>query len=110
MLIASLTGLISYGSFVYWYMQNQHERAMNLAHTVGLVLGQDFAKLILLNEVSAAADITSQLKSFSTLNSMVLYKLDKKAIFEFYRQIPFNLNNLVNAKNNYQTFFLINYH
>ena len=30
-------------------------------------------------------------------------KLDKKAIFEFYRQIPFNLNNLVNAKNNYQT-------
>ncbi len=31
-------------------------------------------------------------------------KLDKKAIFEFYRQIPFNLNNLVNAKNNYQTF------
>ena len=83
MLIASLTGLISYGSFVYWYMQNQHERAMSLSHTVGLVLGQDFAKLILLNEVSAAADITSQLKSFSTLNSMVLYKLDKKAIFQY---------------------------
>ncbi|WP_108061792.1 PAS domain S-box protein [Poseidonibacter lekithochrous] len=86
MLIASLTGLISYGSFVYWYMQNQHERAMNLAHTVGLVLGQDFAKLILLNEVSAAADITSQLKSFSTLNSMVLYKLDKKAIFQYNKE------------------------
>ena len=83
MLIASLTGLISYGSFVYWYMGNQHERAMNLAQTVGLVLAQDFAKLILLNEVSAAADITSQLKSFSTLNSMVLYKLDKKAIFQY---------------------------
>ena len=31
-------------------------------------------------------------------------KLDKKTIFEFYKQVPFNLNTLVNAKNNYQTF------
>jgi hypothetical protein len=31
-------------------------------------------------------------------------RLDKKTIFEFYRQIPFNLNNLINAKNTYQTF------
>ena len=30
-------------------------------------------------------------------------KLDKKKIFEIYKQIPFNLNTLVNAKNNYQT-------
>ena len=31
-------------------------------------------------------------------------KLNKKTIFKFYRQIPFNLNNLINAKNTYQTF------
>ena len=30
-------------------------------------------------------------------------QLDKKKIFEIYKQIPFNLNNLINAKNNYQT-------
>ena len=30
-------------------------------------------------------------------------QLDKNKIFEIYRQIPFNLNTLVNAKNNYQT-------
>ena len=30
-------------------------------------------------------------------------KLDKNKIFEIYKQIPFNLNTLVNAKNNYQT-------
>ena len=30
-------------------------------------------------------------------------QLDKKKIFEIYRQIPFNLNTLVNAKNNFQT-------
>jgi len=31
-------------------------------------------------------------------------KLDKKTIFEFYKQVPFSLNSLINAKNNYQTF------
>jgi len=30
-------------------------------------------------------------------------QLDKSKIFEIYKQIPFNLNNLVNAKNIYQT-------
>ena len=30
-------------------------------------------------------------------------KLDKNKIFEIYKQIPFNLNTLINAKNNYQT-------
>ena len=31
-------------------------------------------------------------------------QLDKNKIFEIYKQIPFNLNTLINAKNNYQTF------
>jgi hypothetical protein len=30
-------------------------------------------------------------------------QLDKKKIFEIYKQIPFNLNTLINAQNNYQT-------
>ena len=30
-------------------------------------------------------------------------QLDKNKIFEIYKQIPFNLNTLMNAKNNYQT-------
>ena len=31
-------------------------------------------------------------------------QLNKNTIFEIYRQIPFSLNSLINAKNNYQTF------
>jgi len=31
-------------------------------------------------------------------------QLDKRKIFEIYKQIPFNLNTLINAKNSYQTF------
>ena len=79
-LITSFTG---YGAFLYWYMNNQQNKTVELAQTVGLVLGQDIAKLVLLNDVSFASDITSKLKSFSGLESMVLYKLDEKPIFQY---------------------------
>ena len=81
--VATLASFIGYGSFVYWYMDNQQKKSLDLANTVGLVLSQDIAKLVLLNEVSSAADISSKLKSFPDLNTMVLYKLDKKAIFQY---------------------------
>ena len=81
--ITLLTGLIGYSSFLYWYINNQHDRALNLSKTIALILGQDVAKLILLNNISAAADISDSLKSFSNLNSMVLYKLDGKAILQY---------------------------
>jgi PAS domain S-box-containing protein len=64
-------------------MNNQQNKIVELAQTVGLVLGQDIAKLVLLNDVSFASDITSKLKSFSSLESMVLYKLDEKAVFQY---------------------------
>jgi len=83
MLVAFLTGAVGYSSFVYWYMNDQQSRSLNLAKTVGLVLGQDIAKLILLNKVSAAADITSKLKSFPNLNTMVLHDLDGEVIFQY---------------------------
>jgi len=81
--VATLTSLIGYGSFVYWYMDDQQSRTMKIAHTVAHVLGQDVAKLILLNEISAAADITSKLKSFPNLNKVVLHKLDGTAVFQY---------------------------
>jgi PAS domain S-box-containing protein len=64
-------------------MNNQQNKTVELAQTVGLVLGQDIAKLILLNDVSFASDITSKLKSFSSLESMVLYRPDEKANFQY---------------------------
>ncbi|RWS46701.1 hypothetical protein CKA55_06745 [Arcobacter suis] len=79
-LITSFTG---YATFLYWYMNNQQNKTVELAQTVGLVLGQDIVKLVLLNDVSFASDITSKLKSFSTLESMVLYKLDEKPVFQY---------------------------
>ncbi len=86
MLVTFLSGIVGYSSFVYWYMNDQQNRSLHLAKTVGLVLGQDVAKLILLNKISAAADITSKLKSFPDLNTMVLHKLDGETIFQYSKQ------------------------
>lgn len=83
MAVTLITALIGYSTFVYWYMEDQYKRAINLSKTMGLVLGQDFAKLILLNDVSAAADISSSLKSFSNINSMVLYNLNNDPILQY---------------------------
>jgi uncharacterized membrane protein affecting hemolysin expression len=43
LLVTTLTSLIGYGSFVYWYMQNQQKQSFNLAQTIGKVLAQDVA-------------------------------------------------------------------
>ena len=83
MTVTLITSFTGYATFLYWYMNNQQNKTVELAQTVGLVLGQDIAKLVLLNDVSFASDITSKLKSFSSLQSMVLYKLDEKAVFQY---------------------------
>ena len=83
MFITLITSFTGYAKFLYWYMNNQQNKTIELAQTVGLVLGQDIAKLILLNDVSLASDVTSKLKSFSSLESMVIYKLDEKPIFQY---------------------------
>ncbi|RXJ68458.1 hypothetical protein CRV08_06400 [Halarcobacter ebronensis] len=96
-LVTILTGFIGYSTFVYWYMTNQYNNTLKLSKSIGLVLGQDVAKLILLNDISAAADITTKLKSFSNLDSMVLYKLDGKPILQYSKdQKSFVANGLPN--------------
>ena len=81
--VGTFTGFIAYSSFVYWFMNNQYENILKESKTVALILGQDVAKLTLLNELSAAADITTKLKSFSKLDSAVLYNLEKNPILQY---------------------------
>ena len=83
LLVTFLTAFIGYGFFVYWYMNNQYKQSLNLSHTVAEALSQNFAKVILLNDVSVAADITTQLSSFKNINTMVLYKKDGTPIYQY---------------------------
>ncbi|WP_417584902.1 putative bifunctional diguanylate cyclase/phosphodiesterase [Nitrincola sp.] len=83
MLLVSITGLSGYCSFLYWFMSNQQQHAVSQAETVALVLSQDFARLLLLNDVTVAADISAKLVSFPTLKSMVLYNHDGKPVHQY---------------------------
>lgn len=51
LVVVFLTAGIGYTIFVSWYMTNQQQKLKELSQSIGLVLSQDFAKLILLNEV-----------------------------------------------------------
>ena len=82
-IVSTISSLIGYGSFISWYMQNQHKTTIEQSNTVAIILSQDIAKLVYLNEVSAAADITSNLKSFKNIKKLVIYNLNKIAIFQY---------------------------
>ena len=83
LLISTLTATIWYAGFIYWFTSSQHEKSIALSETVAHTLSQNFAKLILLNDVSNAADISSQLSSFKSIHSMVLYKKDGTPIYQY---------------------------
>ncbi len=83
--VTFLVGSVGYGSFSYRYLQDQQQRTIQFARAMSLSFSQDFAKLILLNKVSTAADISSKLTSFPHLKSMVLYTVDSKPIYQFSR-------------------------
>ncbi|RXJ91659.1 diguanylate cyclase [Arcobacter sp. CECT 8983] len=83
LLVTLITGIVGYSSFVYWNMKSQQTKTIELSRTVAKILSQDIAKLVLLKEIAVAADITSKLKSFDNIDSMILYKLDNKAIFQY---------------------------
>ena len=112
--VTVITGAIGYGSFVVSYMDIEYKKSLVLAKTVGDILSQNIAKIVLLNDVSAAADISSQLKSFTTLQSMVLYKKDTKAIFQYSkdnknfkpRKLPKNVENLQIVDENRLTLYI----
>jgi PAS domain S-box-containing protein len=83
LLVTSTTLIIAFSSFTYWYLQYQQTQSIRLAKTVSNVLGQDIAKLILLNDMTSAIDISTNLTSFDNLDKMVLYKLDKTIVFQY---------------------------
>ena len=76
-LIIILATVISSGSgyaiFVTWHIQNQHNQLIDYSRTVADVLAQDFARMVLLNDVSVAADVSAKLDGFQLVRVMVLY-------------------------------------
>jgi len=81
--IVSIVSFIGYAIFVTSYFTNQKQENMALTKTIAEVISQDLAKLILLNNVSVASDISTKLSSFHHINTLVLYKKDTTPIYQY---------------------------
>jgi diguanylate cyclase (GGDEF)-like protein/PAS domain S-box-containing protein len=83
LLIVTVVTLVSYGLFAVWYVHHQKRKSHEEAQIVAYVIAQDLAKLVLLNNVSAASDISAKLDSFPFLNWLVLYKTDGTPLYQY---------------------------
>ena len=81
--VTSLVFFISYLIFVVIYVKHEDTRTQKLTETISVVISQDLAKLIFLNNIAVAADITTKLQSFKILKSAVVYKNDGSAIYQY---------------------------
>ena len=92
LLVVSMTGLLGYTAFLGWTLSNQQQQTHQQADTLAQVLSQDFARLVLLDDVNVAADINTKLRSFELLKSLVIYRSDGAPVFLYHvdgvRQVP----------------------
>ena len=64
-------------------MKEEKKSTVSLSKTIAKVLSQDFAKVILLNEVAVAAEISTKLESFNKVERMVLYTKSASPIYQY---------------------------
>lgn len=68
-------------------MSNQQHQVNEQAQSISLMLGQEFARILLLNDMNAAADLSSKLQSFPSLESMVLFDANQRAVHVYSRDV-----------------------
>lgn len=84
-LVAGSTALMGYLAFLSWFMSSQHHQATEQAQSISLMLGQEFARILLLNDVHAAADLSAKLQSFPSLKTMVLFDANQQPVHVYNR-------------------------
>ncbi len=84
MLLISFVSIVSsYIVFVTWYVMGEHQKKIELSKTITNVLSQNFAKLIFLEDIKEASDITTILHSYSDIERLVLYNKAMKVIYRY---------------------------
>ncbi|UQB42122.1 EAL domain-containing protein [Thiomicrospira microaerophila] len=87
--------LLGYLIFVSWFQVNQQRESQQQAEVISQLLSQEFAKLILINQLDIAVDISNKLASFDKLERMVLFNQQGEAIHQYLAVIdtprPLNL-------------------
>ncbi len=79
--LVSIIIMTGYILFVSWYVYNQKQERILLAKDVTQVLSQDFLRLILLDDIHTASDLTTKLQAFPQIYKVILYNKENKKIF-----------------------------
>ena len=79
----SVLFIFGYSFFIYKFIQNEIVQNKKLSISVEKTISQDLAKLILLNDISSAADITTKLKSFDKIISVVVFNKKGTPIYQY---------------------------
>lgn len=75
--------LLGYLIFVSWFQINQQRESLNQAEVISQLLSQEFAKLMLINQLDIAVDISNKLASFDKLERMVLFNQQGEAVHKY---------------------------
>ena len=76
-LLISFIVLSGYIFFVGWYVYKQKDDRIYLAQSMTKVLSQDFVRLVLLDDINTATDITTKLQALSNIQKVILYNKQK---------------------------------
>jgi len=82
-LLISFIVLCGYTFFISWYIYKQKEDRKYLAQSITKVLSQDFVRLILLDDINTATDITTKLQALTKVQTVLLYDEEKREIFKY---------------------------
>ena len=82
----SIVSFISYAIFINWYIHSKQKQNIVLAKELSQTFSQNIAKVILLDDLNSASDLTSALSSFTPIKKVVIHNQDKIAIYEYKRK------------------------
>ena len=106
-LIFSLVFIIiftAYVIFTVWYLNNEKNDRVTLAQGVTKVLTQDFLRLMLMDDINVASDLTKKLHAFANIQKVVLFNTQEKKIYLY------QADNSKNVKNIFSITTPLNYH
>ncbi len=95
-LTTSVAILSGYFVFVGWYIHQQKAKDIELSRVISNVISQDVAKILYFDDISAATDVTQNLKSFANLEGIVLYKKDTTQFFQYFKKAKLQKINIFN--------------
>jgi diguanylate cyclase (GGDEF)-like protein len=82
-LLISFIVLTGYILFISWYVYKQQNDRVQLAQSITKVLSQDFVRLVLLDDINTATDLTTKLQALPKIQKVILYNNQNKKVFQY---------------------------